>query len=156
LTVLGDVINSDVDGSGTIAEATTLVMGDRTTPANSTQDQTISGNIKINQLYINKTGGINNIVQLDGSIDFSANGDIIINNGDLVLTSTAILKGQTGSLDLTINSGGKLETGGQSLSILNSVSASSGTIEFNGDPRDGSENLPPERLVPWKLIIALA
>jgi hypothetical protein len=139
LSVLGDVISSDVAGSGIIADNTTLVMGDNSTPANSDEDQTISGTISLNKLIVNKTGGTNNLVTLTGSLTFTSNGSLTITNGDLVLTATSILKGQTGSLALTVASGGKLETGGQDLTNLGSLSASAGTIEFNGS---SGETLP--------------
>jgi hypothetical protein len=139
LSVLGDVISSDVAGSGTIADNTTLVMGDNSTPANSDEDQFISGTISLNKLIVNKTGGTNNSVYLTGSLTFTSNGSLTITNGDLVLTATSILKGQTGSLALTVASGGKLETGGQDLTNLGSLSASTGTIEFNGS---SGETLP--------------
>jgi len=148
ITVLGNVIGSDIAGSGTIADATTLVLGDNSTPANSTQDQTISGTIILNKLTINKTGqggGItDNLVTVNGTIRVTASSTITITNGTLQLTadgklSSKISESNFGTLSVSIASGGKLITGGQALSAINSISASSGTIEFDGT---GAESLP--------------
>jgi hypothetical protein len=143
LTVLGNVV-SDVNGNGTIADATTLVMGDRTTPANSTVDQTITGSLTLNKLYINKTGQgggiVDNRVTVSGILSFTASGNITINNGDLKLTTDGRFSSSNlGTLTLVVNSGGLLQTGGQSLTTIGTISATSGRIEFDGS---STETLP--------------
>ena len=134
ITVLGNVVGSDIAGSGAIADATTLAMG------NGTEDQTISGTITLNKLTINKTSGTNNLVSVSGTITLTASSTITVTAGTLRLTSDGKLAGNLGTLTLTVSSGGKLETGGQGLQNIGTLSASSGTIEFNGT--SGSETLP--------------
>jgi hypothetical protein len=143
LTVLGNVL-SDISGNGTIADATTLVMGDRTTPANSTVDQTITGSLTLNKLYINKTGQaggiVDNRVTVSGILSFTGSGNITINNGDLKLTTDGRFSSSNlGTLTLVVNSGGLLQTGGQSLTTIGTISAASGRIEFDGS---STETLP--------------
>ncbi len=137
LTVLGDVSGSEVSGSGTVHDNTTLVMGDNTTPANSTEDQTITGNVNLNKLIVNKTGGTNDLVTVNGSMIFSSGGALTVTNGTLRMVSPGQI---TGSLaTLTVSSGGRLETGGQDISAISTISAANGTIEFDGS---SAETLP--------------
>ncbi len=143
LTVKGDVVGSEIAGSGTINSATTLLIGD-STPANSTQDQTISGTITLTNLIINKSGqggGVSdNLVTVSGTITLAVSSSITVTNGTLQLTADGKLASNLGTLTLTVSSGGRLETGGQGLQNIGTLSASSGTIAFNGT--SGAETLP--------------
>ncbi len=140
LTVLGDVAGSEVAGSASIADATTLSMGNG---AGSVNSQYFTGNITLNKLTVNKTGGANddsNTVRVSGTLTFTASGALTVTAGTLFLDGDGkIASANQGTLTLTVSSGGRLRTGGQSLTGIGTISASSGTIVFDGS---SNENMP--------------
>jgi hypothetical protein len=152
LTVQGDISGSEVAGIAVIANSTTLNLGGGST---STLAQTISGNLTLNKLTINKqaTGGpwapSNTVtVSAGASITFTANGTLTIQNGTLSFGSSSVLVATNlPTLTLNISSNGILKTGGQPLNTIASVSGSftvDGKIVFNGT---NTEILPPNRTI---------
>jgi hypothetical protein len=150
LTVLGDISGSAVAGIAAIANSTTLNLGGGST---STLAQTISGNLTLNKLTINKqaTGGpwasSNTVtVSAGASITFTANGTLTIQNGTLSFGSSSVLVATNlPTLTLNISSNGILKTGGQPLNTIPSQNFTvDGKIVFNGT---SPETLPPDRTI---------
>ncbi|MFN3427415.1 MAG: T9SS type A sorting domain-containing protein [Candidatus Thermochlorobacter sp.] len=144
LTVNGDITGSTVfPGSGQIADATTLNLGGGSA---STQKQTISaGNITLNRLTVDKRFGSSpgdtedprNTVDVDGALNFSANGQLNIVSGTLrFLTDGRLAGSNLGTLTITIGSStrrGVLRTGGTDITtgIVGTVDAQQGTSGVN-------------------------
>jgi hypothetical protein len=127
LTVQGSVIGSDVAGSGTIADATTLAMGDGGT---STEAQTISGSITLNTLQVNKSGGAtgsDNTVTITGGLTITNSGLINVVAGSLDLNGKTV-DVSAGGVTLQVQSGAKLLTNGTSLTGFANYSVGSGTL----------------------------
>jgi hypothetical protein len=149
LTVLGDISGSAVAGIAAIANSTTLNLGGGST---STLAQTISGNLTLNKLTINKqaTGGpwasSNTVtVSAGASITFTANGTLTIQNGTLSFGSSSVLVATNlPTLTLNISSNGILKTGGQDLDAIGGSFTVNGKIVFNGT---NTETLPPNRTI---------
>lgn len=153
-TVLGDV-SSDLQGAGGIIAAnTTLVLGDNSTPANSTTAQTFSGQVTLSKLIVNKTGGgneaANTVTLTDGTMNFRASGTLTVTNGSLVLNSNSIGATNIGTLTLTISSGGTIYTKGQSLTSIGTFSTASGKIVFNSP---SAPEILPSKAAPTGLTI---
>lgn len=141
VTVQGSVAGSDVAGSGQIAAATTLLIGG----AGSTSAQTISGNITLNKLTIDKSAGVNldsNTVTVTGSLDFSASGTLNVNNGVLAFSGTSGLTGSNlGTLTLNLADGTTLRTAGADLLNVGTIVAdTTSTVEFTR--ATGTEDIP--------------
>jgi fibronectin-binding autotransporter adhesin len=149
LTVLGDISGSAVAGIAAIANSTTLNLGGGST---STLAQTISGNLTLNKLTINKqaTGGpwasSNTVtVSAGASITFTANGTLTIQNGTLAFGSSgALAVNNLSTLALTISVNGILKTGGQDLDAIGGSFTVNGKIVFNGT---NTETLPRNRTI---------
>jgi hypothetical protein len=145
LTVLGDISGSAVAGIAVINDNTTLNLGGG---SNSTLAQTISGNLTLNKLTINKqaTGGPwapENTVTVSGTINFTANGTLNIQNGTLAFTSPT-LTGSLSNLSLNITANAILKTGGAAVHNIGGTFIVNGKIVFNGT---GAEILPPNRTI---------
>lgn len=141
VTVQGSVAGSDVAGNGKIAAATTLLIGG----AGSTSAQTISGNITLNKLTIDKSAGVNldsNTVTVTGSLDFSASGTLNVNNGVLAFSGTSGLTGSNlGTLTLNLADGTTLRTAGADLPGVGTIVAdTTSTVEFTR--ATGTEDIP--------------
>jgi hypothetical protein len=149
LTVQGDISGSEVAGIAVIANSTTLNLGGGST---STLAQTISGNLTLNKLTIDKqaTGGpwapSNTVtVSAGASITFTANGTLTIQNGTLSFGSSSVLVATNlPTLTLNISSNGILKTGGQNLDDIGGSFTVSGKIVFNGT---NTETLPRNRTI---------
>ncbi len=148
LTVQGDISGSAVAGTAIIANNTTLNLGGG---SSSTLAQTISANLTLNKLTIDKqaTGGPwapENTVTATGSITFTANGTLNIANGTLSFGSSSVLVATNlSTLALTIGTNGILKTGGQGLDPIGGSFTVNGKIVFNGT--GGSETLPRNRTI---------
>lgn len=139
LTVRGTVAGSVISGSATIADATTLLVGNSGSGTSYAQD--ITGTLTLNKLTVYKTGGTDagNTVTLNGGqLNFTASGSLTITSGFLDLNSSGKFTNDPSTL--TISSGGTLMTGGTSLTGITTISASSGKIEFDGS--GATETLP--------------
>jgi hypothetical protein len=139
LTVRGTVSGSIISGSATIADATTLLVGNSGTGTSYAQE--ITGSLTLNKLTVYKTGGgdVGNTVTLNGGqLNFTASGSLTITYGFLDLDGSG--KFTNDPTTLTISSGGTLMTGGTSLTGITTISAASGKIEFSGTT--GTETLP--------------
>ncbi len=139
LIVLGNVIGSDVAGSTTINDATTLVMGN--SGIGTSYAQTIQGSLTLNKMVVNKTGGSSvdsNMVSLTGTgaLSFTENSVLTITAGTLNFNGNTL--SATGSNN-TILINDSLRTGGTSLAAFETITATSGSILFNGDSQ---ENIP--------------
>ncbi|MGM0587417.1 MAG: T9SS type A sorting domain-containing protein [Bacteroidota bacterium] len=129
LIVQGSVIGSEAAGSGLIADATTLAMGDG---ASSTRAQSISGALVLNKLVINKSGGAtlsDNTVTLTGALTFTNSGLINVIDGHLDLNGKTVDISAGGST-LQVQSGASLRTQGTSISDFSSYAVSAGKIIF--------------------------
>jgi hypothetical protein len=147
LTVLGNISGSEVAGGTTAAIAinTTLNLGGG---SSSTLAQTISGSLTLNKLTIDKqaTGGPwapENTVTVSGTITFTANGTLNIQNGTLAFTSPT-LTGSLSNLSLNITANAILKTGGAAVHNIGGTFIVNGKIVFNGT---GAEILPPNRTI---------
>jgi hypothetical protein len=145
LTVLGDISGSAVAGIAVINDNTTLNLGGG---SGSTLAQTISGNLTLNKLTINKqaTGGPwapENTVTVSGTINFTANGTLNIQNGTLAFTSPT-LTGSLSNLSLNITANAILKTGGAAVHNIGGTFTVNGKIVFNGT---NTETLPPGRTI---------
>lgn len=144
LTVNGDITGSTVfPGAGVIADATTLNLGGGST---STREQTIdAGSITLTRLTIDKRFGSSpgdtedprNTVNVDGALNFRANGQLNIVSGTLrFLTDGRLAGANLGTLSITIGSSarrGVLRTGGTDITtgIVGTVDAQQGTNGAN-------------------------
>jgi hypothetical protein len=143
LTVLGDISGSAVAGIAVINDNTTLNLGGG---SGSTLAQTISGNLTLNKLTINKqaTGGPwapENTVTVSGTINFTANGTLNIQNGTLAFTSPT-LTGSLSNLSLNITANAILKTGGAAVHNIGGTFTVNGKIVFNGTEYRNSATRP--------------
>jgi hypothetical protein len=137
LTVLGNISGSEVAGGTTAAIAinTTLNLGGG---SSSTLAQTISGSLTLNKLTIDKqaTGGPwapENTVTVSGTINFTANGTLNIQNGTLAFGSSGALTGKSEQHSaLTISVNAILKTGGARVITSGERFTVNGKIVFNG------------------------
>jgi len=138
LTVAGSVTGSEIAGSATINDNTILYLGDG--GSGSSETQIISGSLTLNKLTIYKTTGTSDLVQMTGSssLTFTSGGTITITDGVFDLNGASRLVDR-GNISLTVSANGTLNTGGTPLNDLGSLTATSGTIVFDGSAR---ENLP--------------
>jgi hypothetical protein len=149
LTVLGNISGSAVAGIAVINDNTTLNLGGG---SNSTLAQTISGNLTLNKLTIDKqaTGGPwapeNTVtVSAAGTITFTQNGTLNIQNGTLAFGGSSVLVATyLSTLTLNISSNGILKTGGQNLDAIGGSFTVNGKIVFNGT---NTETLPRNRTI---------
>ena len=139
MTVLGSVVGSDVAGSGSVDDATTLAIGNG---SGSTESQTISGQITLNSLTIDKSGGAtdaDNTLILTGQLTLTNSGSITLANGIFDMNGKDI-DVSAGGVSLTAQSGTTIKTGGTSLANYGSYTLSSATVIFDGST--SSESLP--------------
>ncbi|MGD9487685.1 MAG: FlgD immunoglobulin-like domain containing protein [Calditrichaceae bacterium] len=137
LAVLGNVAGSEIAGSATINDATTLEVGN--SGSGNSQSQTIIGTLTLNKMTVNKTGGANdaaNTVQLTESaaLTFTAGSSLTVTAGILDLNGAS--RFVTAPVTMTINSGAVLKTGGTSLTSVATLTATNGKIVFSGSSQE--------------------
>jgi hypothetical protein len=136
LTVLGTVTGSVISGGATIADATTLRVGNSGT--GTSYNQQITGNLILNKLIVYKTGGstVNNntvVLATAGDLNFTAGGTLTITAG--VLDLNAVGQFTTDPATLTIQNGGTLRTGGTSLTGITTLTVN-GTLVLDGTSQE--------------------
>lgn len=143
LTVLGNVIGSDISGAAVIKDNTTLRIGNGT---GNSEQQNVSGTITLNKLEIDKAESgasadeLTVLMSSSATFSFTTGGKLTITAGILNLNGNSRFGGEPPDT-LIINSNGILKTGGTSLSGIGLINASSGRIEFTGTT---PEILPPD------------
>ncbi|MBN2424367.1 MAG: T9SS type A sorting domain-containing protein [Calditrichaceae bacterium] len=140
LTVSGNVFGSEISGSATISDNTTLQIG---SGSGTSYSQKIKGTLTLNKFVVNKTGGANddsNTVSLEGlgGLTFTNNSSLTIAAGIFNINGNTI-EATGASNSLTVETNGKLRTGGTSLGGFETMTLTSGTVIFDGDTE---ENIP--------------
>lgn len=134
LTVLGNVIGSDISGAAVIKDNTTLRIGNGT---GNSEQQNVSGIITLNKLEIDKAESgasadeLTVLMSSSAAFSFTTGGKLTIFAGILNLNGRDRFGGEPPDT-LIINSNGILKTGGTDLRGIGFIDASSGRIEFTG------------------------
>lgn len=139
LTVEGSVVNSSVEGSGTIDSETTLRLGNQDGD-NETQ-QVQGGTITLKNLEVDKSAGNSDTVFVNNNAGFTFKGDgtLTIENGVLDLESDDVIFSGRSNANLIINEEAELRTGGQNITSFDHYDVSPGSIVYYGD---GSDDFP--------------
>lgn len=135
ISVLGSVSGSTISGSGSLADGTTLVLGNQNL---TNYAQTISGSISFDDINIDKSGGVDeaaNTITLTNQINLKNGASLTLTNGSLNFNGQTPVLGGSNQL---INSG-TIYTGGASLNSFSSIYSTDGNLEFNGSI---SETIP--------------
>ena len=134
LTVLGNVIGSEITGAAVIKKNTTLRIGNGT---GNSEQQNVSGTITLNKLEIDKAESgasadeLTVLMTSSAAFSFTNGGKLTIYAGILNLNGNSRFGGNSPDT-LIINSNGILKTGGTSLTEITFINASNGKIEFTG------------------------
>ncbi|MBD3223617.1 MAG: hypothetical protein GF313_02740, partial [Caldithrix sp.] len=147
LTILGTLAGSDLADGGTVTSSGTITLGNGTGTGNQ-ENQTISGNVRLSNLTINKDDSDgSNTVTVSGSPvitndfivsngDVIANGTVTISSGTLQLDNASTFTVNTGALDVAtmdLNNTATYTTGGKQITNISTITADDETtFEFNG------------------------
>jgi len=128
ITVLGSVSGSTISGSGSIANGTSLIVGNQNL---TNYAQTISGSVSFSDINIDKSGGASesdNKVSITQSISLKNGSSLTLTNGRLDFNGQSFVLGGNNQL---INTG-TIYTGGTSLNNFSSIYSPNGNLVFDG------------------------
>lgn len=128
LTVKGSMSGSTISGSGTIADGTTLILGNG---GSTNYEQFISGSIQFDDIQINKSNGsdaTDTTVTFLNALNLQVGANISVNRGVVDFNGKSLSLGGNNILSVLTT----IKTGGTSILSFDSLNVESGEIQFTG------------------------